>query len=76
MELDCYLLDSFGVHLASARVSQPLTRHSMKFFPVFDGPVLVERNKTYRICITVSRPAYFLSGIALSTKYYWKPNNR
>ena len=80
MELDCHLLDSSGVHVATARVTEPLTHHSMKFCPVFDRPVLVERNKTYRICIIVSRPTYFLSGIAFSTfkilKYYRKPNNR
>lgn len=61
--LACHLYDHRGFFKASASISKPMDRSLMTFLPVFDRPVQLERNETYRIRIVIDKPAYFLLGI-------------
>jgi len=68
MKVVCDLLDSNDDTIGSATVSRPMTRF-IKFLPVFNRPVPLERNKTYSIEIAVNPRANFLLGAALWTLF-------
>ncbi len=63
--IDCHLLDISGTNLATARVSQPLSRRETPIImlePVFNCSVHLQPNCSYIFRFSVSQRAHFITG--------------
>jgi len=68
MELVCTVYATRGYYElieGSAKIYKPMNQRSISFSPTFDRPLHLQRGISYRICISVDRRAYFLSGMKL-----------